>query len=144
MIILKYIVLILFGIGSGVVIAGGVFALISTIGIVPRMAEKTKTVKRIPLYEDAIALGGIVGTLMLYINFSFPIGKVGAAVFGLCTGVFYGELAVSLAEVLNVFPIFMRRFRLKTGLSYFIPALALGKCFGSLMYFLIEGFYHLP
>lgn len=139
--ILKYLALILFGIGSGTVVAGGVFALIATIGIVPRMAEKTKTVHKLKLYEDAITVGGIVGTLMMFLNLSFPIGRIGAVIFGLCTGVFYGELAVSLAEVLNVFPIFMRRFRMNKGLSYFIPALALGKCVGSLLYFLVTGFY---
>ena len=41
--VLKYIFLILFGIGGGVTISAGVFALITTIGIVPRMAEKTET-----------------------------------------------------------------------------------------------------
>ncbi len=137
----KYIILILFGLGSGAVVAAGVFSLIATIGIVPRMAEKTKTVKRIVLYEDAITLGGIVGTLALFINFSFPAGKIFVIIFCLCIGIFFGELAVSIAEVLNVFPIFMRRMRLKTGLQFFIPAMALGKCVGSLMYFLIKGFY---
>ncbi len=141
MVILKYSALILFGIGSGTVISAGVFALIATIGIVPRMAEKTGTVHKIPLYEDAITVGGILGTLAMFLNFSLPVGKTGAVIFGLCAGVFYGELAVSLAEVLNVFPIFMRRFRLKMGLAYFIPALAMGKCVGSLLYFLVTGFY---
>ena len=111
--VVKYIALILFGLGSGVVVAAGVFSLIATIGIVPRMAEKTKTKDKIIIYEDAITLGGILGTAALFINFSLPIGKVAAAIFSLCIGIFFGELAVSIAEVLNVFPIFMRRIRLK-------------------------------
>ena len=45
--VVKYIALILFGLGSGVVVAAGVFSLIATIGIVPRMAEKTKTKDKI-------------------------------------------------------------------------------------------------
>lgn len=139
--ILKRIILIFFGFGSGVVISAGVFALIATIGIVPRMAEKTKTVRHIPIYEDAITLGGFVGTLAMFLNFSLPGGKIIAVLFSLCIGIFFGELAVSLAEVLNVFPIFMRRFRMKKGLRIFIPAIALGKCLGSLLYFLITGFY---
>ena len=137
----KYIALILFGLGSGTVISAGVFSLIATIGIVPRMAEKTKTVRKIPVYEDAITLGGIIGTLALFINFSFPVGKIFVAIFSLCIGIFFGELAVSIAEVLNVFPIFMRRFRLKQGLAVLVPAMALGKCVGSLLYFLVSGFY---
>ncbi len=142
MAIIKYAALIIFGLGSGVVISAGVFALIATIGIVPRMADKTKTVKKIPLYEDAITLGGTVGTLAMFINFSFPAGRIIAALFSFCIGIFFGELAVSLAEVLNVFPIFMRRFGLNRGLRILIPAIALGKCAGSLLYFLITGFYY--
>jgi len=141
MTVLKYIFLILFGLGSGTVIAAGVFALISTIGIVPRMADKTKTTKKLKLYESSIAAGGIVGTLLMYENVTVLINPVIVVFFEFCVGMFFGELAVSLAEVLNVFPIFMRRNRITVGLSVIIPAIALGKAFGSLMYFIISGFH---
>ena len=55
-------------------------------------------------------------------------------------GVFVGSLAVSLAEVINVVPIFMRRARLKQGLSFFLLALAAGKLIGSLVYFFVPAF----
>ncbi len=139
--IIKYIILILFGIGSGVVISGGVFSLIATVGIIPRMAEKTNTLDRIMLYEEAIIFGGIAGTLTLFINFYFPVGWLIAAAFSLCIGIFFGELAVSIAEVLNVFPIFMKRFKLSGCISAIVLSFALGKVLGSLMYFLIKGFY---
>ena len=139
--IFKNILLIVFGIGSGTVVSAGVFSLISTVGIIPRMAQKTNTLNKIRLYENMISLGGIFGVLVLYINFSIPMGYVLVAIFSFSIGVFFGQLAVAIAEVLNVFPIFMRRLSLKTGLGYLIPAFALGKCFGSLLYFLITGFY---
>lgn len=138
---LKYITLIIFGLGSGFVISAGVFTLIASVGIVPRMSEKTKTVDKIPLYEEVVSIGGIFGTLLLFLDLYLPIGKILVIFFSLCIGIFFGELAVSLAEVLNVFPIFMRRFRFKRGISVFMVAVALGKCFGSLLYFIIEGFY---
>ena len=141
--IIKYMVLILFGIGSGVVVSGGVFTLIATVGIIPRMAEKTKTLDKIMMYEEAIIFGGIAGTLTLYINFYIPLGAVVAAIFSLCIGVFFGELAVSIAEVLNVFPIFMKRLKLKGCISAIVMSFALGKALGSIMYFLIKGFYSL-
>jgi len=138
---LKNILLILFGLGSGTVVAAGVFTLISTIGIVPRMADKTKTEKTIKLYENSISVGGIVGTLLMYGNASIPVSPIIVAIFTFCIGVFFGGLAVSLAEVLNVFPIFMRRNRITMGLSIFIPSVALGKTVGSLLYFIISGFH---
>lgn len=137
----KYIILILFGLGSGTVIAAGVFALISTLGIIPRMAEKTKTKDKIKFYESSITLGGIAGTLLMYKDVYIPLSPIIVAVYGLCAGIFFGELAVSLAEVLNVFPIFMRRNRLTIGLGIIVPSIALGKTVGSLVYFLISGFH---
>lgn len=138
--ILKYLALIMIGYGGGVVIAGGVFAFIAIIGIVPRMAQKTETQKYILIYEDSIILGGILGTLAMVFDLNMPIGVIGTMVYGLLSGIFVGALAVSLAEVLDVLPILSRRLSLKVGMAYFIVALALGKMVGSLVYYLIPGF----
>lgn len=137
----KYAALIIFGLGSGVVVSAGVFSLIATVALIPRMAEKTNTENRIMLYEEAITLGGISGTLVMYVNFQIPVGHIIAALFSLCIGIFFGELAVSIAEVLNVFPIFVKRLKLRRCVSAIVVAFAFGKAAGSLMYFLIKGFY---
>ena len=47
--VLKIILGILIGLGTGVVISGAVFAFIAIIGIVPTMAHKTNTGKYIKL-----------------------------------------------------------------------------------------------
>ncbi|WP_443084038.1 stage V sporulation protein AB [Vallitalea guaymasensis] len=36
-----------------------------------------------------------------------------------------------------------RRFNIKVGMAYFIVTLAIGKLIGSLLYFIIPGFYKL-
>lgn len=135
--IVKLFILILLGFGSGVVISGGIYAFIAIIGIVPRMAQKTKTEKYIPLYEDSILMGGIFGVMTMIIPFRLPMGFIGLIIFGLTTGVFIGCLAVSIAEVIDVIPILTRRAKLKQGLSVFITALAIGKLIGALVYFFI-------
>lgn len=141
MLILKYLILILLGIGSGAVISGAVFAFISIIGIVPRLAEKTKTNKYIVFYENAIIVGGIFGAFSVMFNYYIPIGVIPAMLFGFFIGIFYGCLAVSLAEVLDVIPILTRRTRLYKGLKYFIIAIALGKATGAILYYFVDGFY---
>lgn len=143
MIYLKYILMILIGIGSGAVISGGVFAFITIIGIVPRFAQKTCTQKYMPVYEDAITIGGIFGTSTMFIDYSIPIGSVVAVFYSLLIGIFVGCLAVSLAETLNVIPILTRRANVQKALSIFIVTLALGKMVGSLLYYIIPGFYEL-
>lgn len=141
MTILKYIILIILGIGSGAVISGAVFAFISIIGIVPRLAEKTKTNKYIIFYENAIIAGGIFGVFSIVFNYYIPIGVIPAMFYGLFTGIFYGCLAVSLAEVLDVIPTLTRRTLLNRGIKYFIIAIALGKAVGAVLYYFVDGFY---
>ena len=140
--ILKCVTLILMGLGSGVVIAGAVFAFIAIIGIVPRLAQKTKTENYIILYEEAIILGGIFGTSTLVFNYYIPLAKSIVAILGVFIGVFYGVLAVSLAEVLNVIPILSRRGRIQQGLKYFVCAIAFGKVLGSVLYYFVPGFFY--
>lgn len=141
MILLKQILSIIIGFSSGVVVAGGIFAFIAIIGVVPRLAQRTKTIKYISVYEDAIMLGGILGTSTMFIDYYIPIGVILAAIVAFSIGIFIGCLAVSLAEVINVIPIFTRRARLTQGLPLFILAIALGKLAGSILYFFVPGFY---
>lgn len=139
--IIKNLILIVTGFASGVVISGGVFAFIAAIGIVPRMAYKTKTRDYVKLYETAIILGGIIGSTDLFMKYSLPVGDIGAVVTGTAIGIFVGALAMSLAEVLDVMPIFMKRGSFTKGLSAFVLIIALGKCAGALIYFLLPNFY---
>lgn len=130
----------LLGFGSGVIISGGIFAFIAVIGVVPRMAQKTKTGKHIMLYEDCILAGGLFGALKMILPIRVPIGSISLSVFGLFAGIFIGCVAVSIAEVLDVVPILSRRAKLKSGLALLMVVLALGKLLGSLLFFFVPGF----
>lgn len=139
--LLRHILAITIGFASGVVVSGAVFAFISVIGVVPRFAQKTNTRAHVKIYETALTLGGIFGTLTGLIDFRIPLGPLFAATLSLSVGIFYGSLAMSLAEVLDVIPILARRLRVARGIFFFILAIALGKMLGSLFYFLSTGFY---
>lgn len=140
---LKIILAIIISFSSGIIISGAVFAFIAIIGVVPRLAQKTKTEDKIRVYEEAIIWGGILGTASMIFDFYIPIGKFFAVIYAGCIGIFFGCLAVSLAEILNVIPILTRRGRVQTGLKYFILAVAIGKLIGSLLYSRIPGFYYM-
>ena len=136
-----YFILILLGLSSGGIVAAGIFSFISAIGIVPRMAKRTKTQKYIPLYEDMITIGGIFGTTTMFVSYHLPIGNILVAIFAFANGIFVGCLAIALAEVLNVIPIFLRRSRIVAGIPMLICSIAFGKVFGSLLYFIVKGFF---
>lgn len=141
MVIIKNLVLAIIGYSSGIIVAGGIFSFIAIIGIVPRYAQRTGTQDKIMIYEDAIILGGIIGCLEILIDYKLHVGVFLAVVISFSVGIFVGSLAVSLAEIIDVVPIFMRRARLTKGLSIFVLSLALGKMFGSLAYFILPKFY---
>ena len=133
--------LIFFSIASGLLVSSGIFAFIAAIGIVPRMAWRTGTRHYIRWYEDVIVLGGIFGTTTMFVDYRLPPSDFLISAVALFNGLFVGVLAMALTEVLNVMPILMRRARLTKGLQWIILAFALGKVVGSLLYYLVDGFY---
>lgn len=139
--IFRYVVPIFIAFGSGIVVSGAVVAFITIIGLVPRLAQKTKTQNHIKIYESAIISGGIFGTVAGPFNLRLPIGVPFVVLIALSIGIFYGTLAMSLAETLNVIPILSRRARIQQGMFYFVIAIAFGKLAGALLYALVPGFY---
>lgn len=129
--------MVLIGFSSGVVVAAGVFALITALGIVPRLIERSSTREYIFFYENCIIFGGIGGTIISFWPIAIPIGNIGLLIIGVANGIFIGSLLVALAEFLNVLPIMNRRFKLTGGIAFFIVALGLGKSIGSLLYWLM-------
>ncbi len=131
----------IFGFSSGVAVSAGVFAFIAAIGIIPRMAQRSKTEKYIRLYEDIILLGGLFGSTAMFVDYRLAPIPILVAGYALAIGIFIGVLAMALAEVLNVMPILLRRTRITKGLPWLILCFALGKMVGSILYFCVDGFY---
>lgn len=127
------------GISSGGVAAAGVFALITVIGIIPRMAGFSRTADRIHGYEWAVITGGSIGNIWYLIKpelVLFGGQQLTELIIGLASGAFVGSLVMALAEVWQVFPIVIRRSHLRIGIRYLGLALALGKTTGALIYFI--------
>jgi len=136
-----HIAAIVLGIASGTAVSAAVFAFIAAIGVVPRMAKRTNTQKHVRVYEEAIIWGGIFGAATMVFNLFLPLHVVIIVVLSLCIGIFFGVLAMCLAETLDVLPILSKRAAIKNGVSYLVAAIAFGKMTGSLLYFIISGFF---
>ena len=94
------------GLSGGLVIAGGVIALMVGLGIITRFAGITHTAGQVKKYESAIF-----------------------------SGIFVGGWILALAEIVNIFPIFARRIGITKGCSLIVIAIAAGKTVGSLYHF---------
>lgn len=137
---LKYVLLAITGLSGGAMVSAGVFALITSTGVMTRMAGKTHTAKYVRLYETMVIVGGTWWNIfwVFSINFNLPTiaHTILQVIMGVCQGIFVGCLAVSLAEALNATAIFARRAKLKTGVSFIILSAAIGKIIASMIQFI--------
>lgn len=132
MIAIKWFFLGLVGISSGFAVAGGVFAFITMLGIIPRLAARTKTAKHIIWYERMVIWGGTLGNIWILFMLPFPGTMVLLAIFGICAGIYVGCLVMALAEMLRLLPIFVNRLQIQEGFPILVAAIALGKAAGTL------------
>ena len=123
------------GLSAGVATAAGLFSFVVELSVVADFADRTHTAEHILFYEDCVALGGIVGNILYVFHIGIPLGTPLLAAFGAFAGIFAGCWAMALAEILNVFPIFMRRAKVVRYLSAFIISMALGKGLGAFLFF---------
>lgn len=141
------------GFSFGMVAAAGVFTVFSTVSLLPRYEARFSLANKVLLCENVIIVGTVVGSLVQMLDHRFLLGDwlkscfgelplwwKGFAVFleafmGLFYGIFVGTLALSVAEMLDSIPIFLRRVRLKKGVFSMITAIAVGKLCGALLYF---------
>ncbi|PWU68597.1 stage V sporulation protein AB [Gracilibacillus dipsosauri] len=124
------------GFGSGIIVGSGLVALLTVLGIIPRLVQLSKSYTFVKSYQAAVILGGIIGTLFSFSQISIHVPILIQVLFGLFHGVFIGMLAAALTEVLNVFPILMKRLGMSTALLWLLMAIVLGKIFGSLFHWI--------
>ena len=131
----KQLLLALIGLSAGVTVAGGLFSFVVSLGVVSDFADRTHTGNHILLYETSVALGGILGNILFIYQIPVPIGTVILMLFGIFAGIFVGCWSMALAEILNVFPIFIRRVKVLKGIPYIILSIALGEGIGACLFF---------
>lgn len=123
------------GLSAGIAVAGGLFSFVVELGVVADFADRTHTADKILLYEDSVALGGILGNIFYIFELNLPGNMIMLSVFGIFSGIFVGCWAMALAEILNVFPVFMRRAGITKYLTAFVLAVAVGKGIGAGLFF---------
>lgn len=126
------------GIVFAIVVAGGLFAFITTVGVITRLAAGTRSAQYVMLYETMVILGASLFNAYDLFRFAPEIlrNKTVCTVllrsgYGLFSGVFTGCLAAALAEVVQVIPVFAKRVRMKFGMPVVMACFAVGKGVGA-------------
>lgn len=134
---LKLILLITVGFSGGILVAAGLFTLVTSLGIITRLAQVTRSAYLLRTYENVVIIGTLAGTLLWLYHPFIGGGVIGCTFFGFLSGIYVGCLIGAIAEILNAFPIFFRRMSLKGAAAITIVALAVGKLVGVYIQFLI-------
>ena len=75
--------LIFYGLCAGGLIAASFLAFLSMLGVIPRLAGLTKSMKNARMYESFVALGGILGTLVFLYRWQIKAGYPLLVLYGL-------------------------------------------------------------
>ncbi|WP_239541132.1 stage V sporulation protein AB [Pullulanibacillus pueri] len=133
-IVISSLILIIVGFSGGLAVGCGFVAFLAVLGIIPRLAQLTKTYGYIRAYEWSIVASAVIGSWLSLRNTSFHLSHVLLIPIGLGAGVFVGMLAAALTEVLNVLPILAKRIGIHEQILLLLMAIVLGKVFGSLFH----------
>lgn len=155
--LIRQIFMAVLGASFGMIVSGGVFTVLISVGLIPRFAGKMHIAGHIFVLEEMVVLGTIMGDfLSVFSDYGrigewilgsnifgagdtaavwHTVGNIILIIFGIFSGIFVGCLALAIAEMLNTIPIFARRIGFRHGLGIAILAVALGKLAGSLIYF---------
>lgn len=139
MVVLKVLFLGVIGSSAGVLVACGLCAFITMIGVMTRISWKTKTMDKIGIYENCMIVSAVAAAylylLMPNFHLNQAVSSVILAIEGLFIGIYVGCVAMSLAESLDASVVLFRRIKLKGNTKYIILAAALGKFVGNFIYF---------
>ncbi len=118
----------------GTVISGAIYGFIVAIGIIPRLIYKTNTRKYLLFYETLIITAAILSGFYVVYQFQIMVGTSGLMFIYFTIGIFVGSLAVCVAEVLSVLPIFVRRVKLYKHITTIMLSIAIGKGLGGFIF----------
>jgi stage V sporulation protein AB len=136
MTLLNAFLLLWIGLAGGLIVGAGLVALLTVLGIVPRLTQITKTGAYIHLYQYGIIIGSVFWTWMGLHEVNFHLTHELSAIYGIFAGMFIGMLAAALTESLNVLPILAKRIYMVDKMVWLLMAMVLGKVLGALFHWI--------
>lgn len=127
----------LVGLAGGLLVSAGMYALITTLGIINRFAQDTHTANETIIYEECVIWGATVGNVIWVMGIGLAESSVFLAIGGVVAGIYAGCLAVALAEMIKTIPIFIERTKITSGFGWIFLMIALGKGIGGIIYFFL-------
>ncbi|NLJ78080.1 MAG: stage V sporulation protein AB [Tissierellia bacterium] len=124
------------GLAGGITVGSAIAAFLTLLSLIPRITQITETNEHIKIFEYVMILGATIFSFIYFSDLRLNMSKYICIPVGLIMGTFLGLFTSALAEVLNVIPVFVKKFKAKHDLQFIIIALIFGKLAGALYYWL--------
>lgn len=136
-----YLLCVLSGFAGGAVTGFALVAFIMVLGLVSRMVDIAGYKADSRIIIPVILSGVLVGNMISLFPISLRLPAVSVLLPGFIFGIFIGMITSALTEVLNVYPYLFSRMGLKKWIFLMPVVFLIGKVTGSLVYFIVPGFY---
>src|SRR5699024_352479 len=128
---------VIIGFAGGLAVGAGFVAVITLLGIIPRLVQLSKTDRLVHVYSACVTARAVFGTYLSFTDIHWNQRIVVLVIWGAFHGIFNGMLAAALTVVLNVFPLLVKRIGVDRYLLWLLMALVFGKIGGSLFQWLV-------
>ncbi|MCZ6941999.1 stage V sporulation protein AB, partial [Bacillus mycoides] len=86
---------VLIGLAGGIAVGSGYVAFLAVLGIIPRLAQLTRSGKHIQYFEWAVIAGTLTGAWCSLKNITFQTSQYWLVILGIFCGTFIGMLAAA-------------------------------------------------
>jgi stage V sporulation protein AB len=144
--LIKAIITVLVSAAGGLAVGTSVSAFFTVLGVPVKIIQWSRKTEYMLLYHICMVLGAVVSCLIYFLDFNvtslkLPPMKILAVPVGLIIGMFLGMLAAALTETLDIISGAAKQLKILKWIYLIVVVVILGKMAGSLLFFLIPGFY---
>lgn len=138
---MTFILTILIGFAGGLAIGASVTAFFIVLGVTARIIEWSKKKEYLLFFQISMVLGALLSCLVYFFDFTLKHLDFLTIPLGFLLGIFVGTIIAALTETLDIISVAVNKLGLAKWMYIIVMVILLGKVAGSLLFFLIPGFF---
>lgn len=138
---IKAILIILVGLAGGLAIGASITAFFVVLGVTARIIKWSKREEYLVFYQISLVLGALLSCLVYFFDFTIKYLDFFTVPLGLLMGIFVGTIISALTETLDIISVAANKLSITKLVYLIVVVILLGKIIGSLVFFLIPGFF---
>jgi stage V sporulation protein AB len=139
--LIKAILTILVGLAGGLAIGASITAFFVVLGVTARIIKWSKREEYLVFYQISLVLGALLSCLVYFFDFTIKYLDFFTVPLGLLMGIFVGTIISALTETLDIISVAANKLSITKLVYLIVVVILLGKIIGSLVFFLIPGFF---